>query len=339
MIDYLELKVPCRHAQFGETHGRIDGNDVNRRWRKWETLKGPKTGGVVNVRSIGGGADVLIKGNPAEYFQGHNLFGTSRTVDLAVDWIIAVLQQLNIRPSGDEIERWILGNVQVRRVDIAENFRLSSARMVRSVIREEAFCLMEQGRSVSTYPKFKTIYYQQYSRRWAVKLYDKGAKPGIKAAISKKTVLRKLEKYAQGKVRVELCLRKPELSRKGLDVLSAWRELQPRKILKARLSRLHLTSSRLVPVASGPAHQLKSMERVVAQVHNDGHDLKDFLDPRTLKRYRKRFAELGLTFDRKRLRGVGGVTLFDALSEISRVKGIPAWARAAGLFYAPSSRA
>lgn len=337
MIDYLELKVPCRHEQFGETHGRIDGNDVNRKWRKWVTLKGPKTGGVVHVRSIGGGADVLIKGNPVQYFQGHNLFGTSRTVDLAVDWICAVLRQLSIRPSDNEVRRWISGNIQMRRVDIAENFRVLSKRIVRSVIREAAFCLMEQGRSVSTYPQFATIYYQQHSRWWAVKLYDKGAKPGIRSPISNKTLLNKLEKYAQGKIRVEVCLRKPELSRKGLDVLSAWRELQPRKILKARLSRLRLTSSRLIPVESGYVRKLKSIERVVAQCHNDGHDLKDFLEPRTLKRYRKRFEELGLTLDRKRSRGVAGVTLSDALSERNCVKGIPAWARTTGLFYAPNS--
>lgn len=338
MIDYLELKVACKHQQFGGSHGKFEGTRVIRQWRGWDRIRNPRTNGVAMARSIKNGDFLIVKGNPAQYFQGHNLFGTSRIFDLAIHWLCAVLGQLGIKPSGEELASWRAGNVEVRRVDIAENYKFVNSEVVRAVIRETAFYLIENGHPVSTYRHFATIYYQQYSRRWALKMYDKGARyKKFFPPLAKLGVWQMLTEYAQGLMRVELCLRKPELSQKRLNVLSAWKDVHPRRLFKARLKRIIPTSSMSVFEVPEALNCLGPMERLILKFYEDGNDLSRFLSSRTVMRYRKRFSDQGVHLCRKRSSHFPTVKLSDALSGRRCARKIPTWARDAGLFFSPDS--
>nr|AAN12267.1 truncated putative replication protein [Xanthomonas citri pv. glycines] len=181
MIDWLTMVVPCKH-QTPIDGGKVLCVDANGEL-SWESKKKRRVegsfGGSIGVATAAHeGPDpcthLWIDGNPAKWFQGHNLWGTDDLHGLAVATIEALVEQLGLTPTDEDRAAWAEGRIRLTRVDCTESFHLRSRREVLAWLAsaEQTAHLANRGRGQLM--KGSTLYFGKNSRRWSLKLYSKG---------------------------------------------------------------------------------------------------------------------------------------------------------------------
>lgn len=224
----------------------------------------------ITVRSIDT-CLIEISGNPAKFFQGHNLWGSDFVPGLAAAMCehvetVAGLEVRDVR--------------SLSRVDLAALIDVGSPEKVKELIRAlgSAGTLRYRGKGELMHEG--TVYWGKHSRRWALKVYDKQ-----REVLSTKTVsnLPVTAALASGKLRVELVLRGMELQARDLRTLEQWSTVDPMRTLAEFLETLELPDqSPRLEVASLPRH-LRAPFMQWAQ----GDDLRTLYPRPTFYRYRK----------------------------------------------------
>ncbi len=221
---------------------------------------------------------VEVSGNPAKFFQGHNLWGSDFVPGLAAAMC-------------DQVE--VMAGLEVRdvrslsRVDVAALVDVGSPEQVRELIRALGAAGTLRHRGKGQLMEEGTVYWGKHSRRWALKVYDKQ-----REVLSTKTVfdLPTVSAIASGKLRVELVLRGMELKTMNLRTLEQWSTVDPMKLLAEFLQSLELPDqSRRLDVAALPRH-LRAPFMQWAQ----GDDLRTLYPKPTFYRYRRALLEWGV---------------------------------------------
>jgi hypothetical protein len=165
------------------------------------------------------GATLWLSGNPAKFFQGHNLFGSVDHAGLFLAGGIAVRQKLGLFPGpataeGFERPRWT-------RLDLTRSYRFPDDAMARAWLRDGASSA--RTRHGGAVVREGTVYWGKGSERWGMKAYlksDELSARGKGHALSERLpepVRRELRDWAAGVVRFELQLRSKELQKLGLE--------------------------------------------------------------------------------------------------------------------------
>lgn len=165
------------------------------------------------------GHDLYLSGNPTKYFQGHNLFGPLDPLALFFAMGIEVREKIGLFPSVSTWESYRFSGPRMSRLDITRSYRFPGGA---SQAREWLRAYGATGRSkhgAASVSRESTVYYGKQSTRWTMKLYHKAdelesRKKGHK--LSERIPYeyrRKLQEWAQGVVRFELTLRRPELEK------------------------------------------------------------------------------------------------------------------------------
>lgn len=233
MIDWVTIIVPCRHRREDVDAGvrlHVDHNGVVlSKWEQplrlrgsWDASVGVQTHDPdyrhdplegsrrhdLKVEPIR--THLRIDGNPAKWFQGHNLWGTSDPI-LIHHFVHDVLSRLGLKPL--RTTGW-----RLTRVDVTHSYRVGTNEDAESWIRAAERTAVMRYRGRGNIGKGCTLYFGKRSRRMTLKIYPKhreichNALPDLPARDS-------LYEWAEGIIRIEVCYRGMELQRLKLDQL------------------------------------------------------------------------------------------------------------------------
>jgi II/X family phage/plasmid replication protein len=238
------------------------------------------------------GTDLYLSGNPVKFIQGHNLYGPSDPVGLFFDYGWEVRKALGLFPSAQTWDANEFEGPRFTRIDLTRSFRFSSAGAARSWLREVgATARSRHGGAVNT---DGTIYLGKTSTRWALKVYHKldeihARRKGHRIP-DELPNRERLVGWAEGVVRFELTLRRPELESvdfSRFDALALWKEYFGRVTWNR--------NARLVE-ADMFERELPNELRKTLALWRAGMDLRhDLLPDRTFYRHRRALlTELGV---------------------------------------------
>jgi hypothetical protein len=153
---------------------------------------------------------LYLSGNPSKFLQGHNVFGPP--VASLGPVMRAVVRGLpdDLRPVDSFSDLW--PSVHRGRVDITTSVDLGSHNLVHEWLRTAE--VSTRSRHGRPFVSGTTVYWGQHSRRWALKAYCKFCELEVHQPDDKK-LYGELREYCQGHLRIELCLRTPELKPRG----------------------------------------------------------------------------------------------------------------------------
>ncbi|ARV25451.1 phage/plasmid replication protein, II/X family (plasmid) [Xanthomonas citri pv. glycines] len=346
MIDWLTMVVPCKH-QTPIDGGKVLCVDANGEL-SWESKKKRRVegsfGGSIGVATAAHeGPDpcthLWIDGNPAKWFQGHNLWGTDDLHGLAVATIEALVEQLGLTPTDEDRAAWAEGRIRLTRVDCTESFHLRSRAEVLAWLRsaEQTAHLANRGRGQLM--KGSTLYFGKNSRRWSLKLYSKGQEIRAKGHGQDAVLaLPHAVEWADKTLRAELTLRGMELQRLNLAYVGQWSDKDsPGEGVTLELLRSRLEGMTMTTTANLPADVLDSMRpalRMAYQSWESGSDLRAILPKPTFYKFRKELLVHGIDIATVVPKEVSNVVpLFKTLEAVPAA--IPDWAVGTNLYYEP----
>jgi II/X family phage/plasmid replication protein len=299
---------------------------------------------MVNVKTATHTADrcshVIIDGNPAKFFQGHNLWGSDDLPSLAVALATSVANRLGIEVHPDDLSSWLTGDIQLTRVDCTLAFHLDSPAQVLAWIRsaEQTAYMAHRGRG--TLLGTSTLVFGFKSRRWSLKIYAKG--PEVRKLIKKQPAIANLPHalaWADRCLRAELQLRSLELKRERLSFVRNWMacdelrsETVTAKLLSEKLGAMTMTTT--ASISAEVLEGLRPPLRVAVAAWEAGHDLRQSLTRPTFYRYRAELLPHGIDIATVMPKDVSNVVPLYRVLEAKPVTA-PDWAMGTMLYFEP----
>lgn len=241
----------------------------------------------------GTSSELTLRGNPAKFLQGHNLFGTSDFSSLLRSWLLA------LRPFLGFDDLWFYrvmrGEFKVKRIDITYNYRLKDRGDVIAWINAVKQVGSSKRQHVSP-EKGDTVYFGKGSKRSLVKFYDKEgelmAHPVSGSLHPHEVAL--LSDYARGLLRCEVQLRTMSLKDefklvKGRDFLKLG-EKELRGVFMKKLGAIRLPDT--TQVRDDMVQELIPRHKGPYMLWQEGHVLRECYARATAFRYRKEFLEM-----------------------------------------------
>lgn len=296
MIDWLTLRLPLRSVEGVDLSSGVllsVGESGVVEWMR------PKKGQVlgsydsrVMVTSVG--SFLEVSGNPAKWFQGHNLWGSNDLVALGCSLGLAVSAALGLPVEVDELKAWRAGWFTLSRVDVTAMIAYESDADVRAVLRASA--QRARSRHGAAVVRGETVYLGLGSRRWSLKLYSKAdelrsraAGHGIPEGLPRRD---ELMAWSEGKLRVELQLRGLELDRRGLKLGAAWKGRDVYEVLQEKLDGVVMGERFELP--SDEVLELPGRLLGVYEAYRAGHDLRAHYSRATYYRVRRELLGYGV---------------------------------------------
>jgi len=328
MIDWLKVRFDYRPSV--EEAGRLYGGEVviieadgSVKWRKVKafSMEGSHcTFLQVGVDSFTG--CLQVDGNPAKYFQGHNVFGTWNVRGLALATFIEVCGKLDIPTRASDLARVAAGEFEVLRVDLTESFDCGSLQRARSVL--ESISMhghMRQSRHGKGLLDQGTLYYRKRSRRWAAKAYCKGQEVASRRIITTFPEAHEVYELAQSLLRVEFVVRAMELKTRRLHRGRAWCDSTPQAVFREMLAKLEMPMTHELPSVALDA--LPTKLRAIYVAWKAGEDIRLLCSRPTFYRYRRDLRAFGIDISIRQPKEFSNVVPLVQLIEL-RPLGVPA---------------
>ena len=150
MIDWLSFVAPCGHLHalggpfyagnvmsFVPDVTRTEGYKVEFDVLKRKSFEGSYSS-TITVKSQldeNGRSCIFISGNPAKWFQGHNIFGSDDLHGLVIEMLHRVCKIAGHVPSPNDVLAWQQGVYKLVRVDVTQSFDLGNLARVRNALR------------------------------------------------------------------------------------------------------------------------------------------------------------------------------------------------------------
>src|SRR5574337_1014795 len=294
---------------------------------------------VIQVRSqrtATGLPGVWISGNPAKWFQGHNIFGSSNIRGLVREMLERVCASVGITPTDQDRYQWQHGIIDMHRVDLTRSWLLAGGLpQVRSAIRslDSTAHLAHRGRG---HFKGDSLTFGKGSRRWSLTFYAKGSEIEVKGhELPEALRSSPLRDYAQGLLRGEVRMLRMQLEKLHLDYLLYWGDNPMEQHLHA-LQGLELSDAAMIE-----SHVLEGLPGRLQLVYNswrEGHDLRAMLPARTFYRYRRELLAHGIDVAVKQERTSPDLSNVVPLRVVLHAEpaGIPDWAVGTPLYFEPA---
>lgn len=304
LIDWLTVRLVCAfEVRAGQVLSLSSDGEVEWRAEKRLQVEGSFSS-VVSVRRSVFDDRVEISGNPAKWFQGHNVFGVG-DLELVPAFCASVLLAAGYSLSADELGALFLGDVVVSRIDVTESWDFGNEKRALSAIQALGQTGTFRHRGRGTMLDEGTVYWRQRSRRISSKAYAKG--PELRKHPATCGRVDELGELAAGLVRFEFCLRAMWLKARGLDVLSGWVTLResPANVHRSLMAGLNVGDATMRdPTLIG---DLAPRLQATYQLWLEGHDLRAMFPKATFYRYRAQLLKHGVDIGVKRPRDVSNV--------------------------------
>jgi len=218
-----------------------------------------------------------ISGNPVKFLQGHNVFGPSvRMLEPIVRCFFRSLPIVH-RPEGCEADVWPA--LYSSRIDITEMIEFESHQDVHdwivvagSMTRSRHGKAKTEGRELTA---ARTVYWGLGSRRWNLKAYCKCCELA-RHPVADLKLNDELRSWCENQIRIELCLRRPEL--KDIEQLDE-------TLIFDYLSRIQVGVSNMTQ--NDRESKLVAGAELCLRRWRDGVDVKVVYPRRTFYHYRR----------------------------------------------------
>lgn len=349
MIDWVTFEAPCRHSKR-LTGGmlasiRSDGLIEWQKYKKQKVVGSWDSSIHVSTEDYGCSPNsrIVVSGNPAKWFQGHNLWGSDDLPNLVFALLddLCSRSELGLCPTGHDRELWRCGAITLRRVDCTEMYHLRNRADVLAWLRaaEQTAYLAHRGRGQLV--KGSTLYFGQRSRRWALKLYSKGQEldadsHGQSAVLQ----LPHAREFADRSLRAEMVVRGQELERRNLRTVRDWMLDDVDLSVTARLLSPVLGSMTMTTTSTLPADVLETLfpaQRAAYLAWVAGNDLRQVMPVRSFYRLRSKLLPHGIDIATVQPREKSNVVPLVRVLE-AQPAGVPTWAQGTPLFFEPPCR-
>lgn len=306
-----------------DKHLKVEGSYDSRLLIRTERTRLPELPELENVWTLS------VSGNPVKWFQGHNIFGTCDINNLIIELFDALADKFG-KKQPDFVRNWVLhGHYTISRVDINGMFELGSRLDVISWLSAlEKTSRTRHGTAVS---KGNTVYFGKNSERWTLKFYAKGQEieqHKLPAALQSTS----LPDFANNKLRAELTLRTKELVKLGLNVGSAWFNIDEWELYKEYMGRVEMSNQK---ASNKLALDLGAHLRSTYLLWVEGHCPKTILSKPTFYRHRRELLSYGIDISvPKPITEESNVVPLNRVIEM-RPCGIPDWAFGTDLLFEP----
>jgi II/X family phage/plasmid replication protein len=334
VIDWLTLRasidapVDAGHVASFTADGDIE----------WVTPKRLNVEGshsaTVTVRRFPYDNSLEISGNPAKFFQGHNLFGSDDLPALSLAFCTAVCARLGYRLTAPELEALHAGRITFTRVDVTQSWNVGSLPRALNVIRAlaDSGTFAHRGRGSMT--QEGTVYWRQKSRFLASKAYSKGHELKAHKLPLDLADRDRLTEFASGLVRFEFTLRSMWLKRKSLHVCQNWPTLgvAPETLHSELMADLSVTDAEI------PGDELENLPaalRVIYAAWKAGTDLRRTLPRSTFYKRRKQLLEYGIDLAALQPKKDGSNVVPLKVVIHAQPVSVPAWAIGTPLYFQP----
>lgn len=362
MIDWLTFKAPLTHDQglrgpfFAgcvlstvPSPDGVGGESVEWQIQKRKTVPGSFSC-AIQVRSEAtelGKPGIWVSGNPAKWFQGHNVFGSSDIKGLVLEMLERVCASVGVVPTGDDRKAWADGEIDMYRVDVTESFDLGTLPRVRSFLQamDSSAQYKHRGRGIF---KGDSLTFGKGSRRYSLTFYAKGPELDVKGhglpgsqpgGLYVFPQFARVGEYAQGLLRAEFRLLRMQLKKEHLHYLRYWGDNQPELLHRQYLAGLEIAGATMIEPETlvGLPGRLQG----VYQLWKDGHDVRRMYPKNTFYRYRRELLAHDVDILVKQERqgpDVSNVVPINAVIHAYPAT-IPDWVRGTSLYFEPLRRA
>ena len=299
MIDWLSFNLPLDWQEPIN-----DGRFVSLRWDgsvEYQTDKSLRLEGShqssLSVRSVERGM-LEVRGNPAKWFQGHNLFGTDDLHGLFLATAVRIAEVVGVEPSSEDLAAWVRGDVALSRVDCTAMYELDTRTDVLEWLRAASGIASVKYRGRGHFQEgtltFGMVNKGGRAKDWQLVLYAKGEEISLVGHHLADGLpwREQLMDWADNKLRMELRLRTRELKRFGLHTVGAWGPSQCSETLGRYLGKVDMSEQQLVHVDIPEHPGLKSRHKQAIACWRSGVDMKSVMPRQTFYRVRKELMEL-----------------------------------------------
>ena len=349
MIDWLSFAAPITHYEpINSGHVVSSNQDGTIEWKTCKRL--PVRGSYesnLNIKSDESTFDplrgcythILIDGNPAKWLQGHNVFGTDDVLGLAVETVLKIIDLFSLTPNKEDYNKIYKGEMELSHIDVNYLFSLENQSQVLALIKAlgTQARLKHRGTGIM---KGGTLYFGKHSRRWALKIYSKfeeitSNKKGHSLP-KELDLIESLKNYSKNKIRIELVLRKMQLTDIKLNKVKYWFENTPIEIFKEYISGIEM--SKQIDLSNNEIEKLKPSELIIYKLWKTGEDLRSLYLKNTFYRHRRALLKYGIdiTIQQPKEKEItSNVIPFIQVLEARQVESVPDWAIGTDLYFEP----
>lgn len=353
MIDWLTFIAPLTHRMgeggpfyAGELLSTIpDPTNPDRLALEWGVLKRKSMPGsyskTIEIRSVlddKGHPAIWVSGNPAKWFQGHNIFGSDDLPCLVLEMLHRVCASVGLTPSAGDLALWEMGLIKLLRVDCTYSYSLASLAHVRNALRslDATANLKHRGRG---HFKGDSLTFGKGSRRWSLTLYAKGAEINVKGhELPDALKETSLPAVADGLLRAELRCLSMELQRQGLEWVAAWQDNSASELHQRLLAGLQIAETTMLDATT--LEGLSGRLQLAYNSWKEGHDLRAMLPRKTFYRYRLELLQHGIDIAVKQERTGPDLSNVIPLRVVLNAEPfrVPDWAIGTPLYFEPRQR-
>lgn len=351
MIDWLTFVAPLAHQAgeggpffAGEVLSTVpDPTHPDGVALDWGVLKRKAMPGsyssLIQVQSTqdeDGRPAIWVSGNPAKWFQGHNIFGSEDLPGLVREMLHRICASVGVVPSAEDLTLWDWGRIRLSRVDVTKSFDLGTLPRARAGLRalDASANLKHRGRG-----QFRgdSITFGEKSRRWSLTIYAKGAEldAGAGHGLPVDLAETSLRRFADGLLRAEVRLRSLQLADEGLEWVSAWGDNTASELHRRFLDGLQISDA--VMIDPPTLEDLPGRLQLAYQAWKAGQDLRATLSRPTFYRYRTELLRHGIDIAVKQERTGPDMSNVVPLRVVLNAYpvGVPDWAEGTSLYFQP----
>jgi len=246
------------------------------------------------VRTKDTGRVLTVSGSPYAYLHGQNVYTSSDMQAATYESLRCVCQELGLKSTKAQRQKWREGDIYLERVDLAVNFRMKSEKDVIRTLKQIRRQL--EGLRGSTRTNGTTVYWApKNGKEFSICFYAKGPQMRQQKRFMALPDRDQLLEECETILRIELRLRAPELRKLGLDKVSAWDNQTAEKVFRQYIrGKIKLFSVTSGPVTEEELSKLPSRLRAVLALHKSGVELTDIYPKRTFQRHRSDFKKLSI---------------------------------------------
>lgn len=233
--------------------------------------------------------EVWISGNPAKFLQGHNLFGTENLPALAPLYFRAVLEAAGHVVDEVSFRRWLDGDYELARVDVAYMLDVGGPAEVRDCLAALAHQATYAKRGRGVLQAGTVSWGKRDSRQTVVKAYDKhGEITGAKSHQLPEGLPHRGDLYgfSIGKLRVEVELHARHLEKLNLRDGRQWHADTAGTQWSDAMARLNLSGQ--MPMTPEVLKNLPRKLKKTYMMWESGRDLRseEYMSGATFRRHR-----------------------------------------------------